>query len=70
MNDPNQMYERVTDGLVTSPEVVAVVASPEDISTVRSDAQSTICYATDAEVDAAMEKVFEQHDRLLAELAK
>ena len=43
----------------------------EDVSTVTPNgASSAVHYASDAEVDQAMEKIFQQHDRLFAELAK
>ena len=67
------MHDRVTDGPVNSPETVAVAAAPAvaDVATAASsNEQPAIRYATDAEVDGAMEKIFQKHDRLFSELAK
>lgn len=67
------MHDRAKDDLEhpEAPIGAAAPSSTTDAAAIASsDTLPTIRYATDAEVDAAMEKIFQKHDRLFAELAK
>ena len=47
-----------------------VSAAPTNDRPTLPESQPTIHYASDAEVDTAMEKIFQKHDKLFKELAK
>ncbi len=66
-------FKYVMQGSVNPAETVGVSVLPADVGVSAEtsvDSQSVVRQATDVEVDAAMEKIFERHDRLFAELAK